>query len=118
MLRSGSGGSSIGESSIVEVTYFGVGTSADPTPFMYWSRSGKVWLRGRCELLAVVAGRIGRAVSGGTNGLGAVPESGVKNGEVGLNGPGENEDGAVSVNALFSEFVLCEWNGPCLEKSM
>ena len=62
----------------------------------------------------VVAGKIGLAVGGGTKGEGAVPESGVKKGEVGLSGPGENEDGAVSVNALLSELVLCEWNGPCL----
>ena len=47
------------------------------------------------------------------NGPGAVPESGVKKGEVGLSGPGEKDDGAVSVNALFNEFVLVEWNGPC-----
>lgn len=62
-------------------------------------------------------GRVGRAVrcGAGTNGLGAVPESGVKNGDVGLSGPGENdEDGAVSVNALFNEVVLCEWKGPAL----
>ena len=86
---------------------------------MYWSRSGKVWLRGRCALPPVVAGKIGRAVSGGTKGPGAVPESGVKKGEVGLNGPGENDEGAVSVNALFKDVVLCEWNGPCLlPKSM
>ena len=59
------------------------------------------------------AGNIGLAVNGGfgiwsTKGLGAVPESGVKKGDVGLSGPGENEEGAVSVNALCSEFVLCE----------
>jgi hypothetical protein len=53
---------------------------------------------------------MGRAVSGGAgiNGPGAVPESGVKNGLVGDKGPGENEDGAVSVNALFNEVPLCE----------
>ena len=60
-------------------------------------------------LVVGVAGKIGLAVKGGTKGLGAVPESGVKNGEVGLNGPGEKEDGAVSVNALFNEVALCEW---------
>ena len=49
------------------------------------------------------------------NGEGAVPESGVKKGEVGLRGPGEKDDeGAVSVKALFKEVVLCEWKGPCL----
>lgn len=38
------------------------------------------------------------------NGPGAVPESGVKKGEVvGLNGVGEKEEGAVSVNALCNE---------------
>lgn len=65
-------------------------------------------------LTIVVAGKIGLAVGGATKGEGAVPESGVKRGEVGLNGPGENEEGAVSVKALLSEVVLCEWNGPCL----
>lgn len=45
---------------------------------------------------------LGRACDGGgTNGDGPVPESGVKNGDaVGLRGPGENDGGAVSVNAL------------------
>ena len=38
----------------------------------------------------------------------------VKNGEVGDSGPGENDDGAVSVKALLSEVPLCEWNGPSL----
>ena len=43
----------------------------------------------------------------------------MKNGEVGLMGPGEKDEGAVSVKALFNEFVLCEWKGPCLlPKSM
>lgn len=45
------------------------------------------------------------------NGDGAVPESGVKKGDVGLNGPGENEDGAVSVNVVLSELVLADWKG-------
>lgn len=110
MLNSGSQGSSIGESRAVLLPYFGVAASPE-----YWSRSGKVWLRGRW--LFVDEGRIGRAVGGGPgmNGDGAVPESGVKKGEVGLRGPGEkDEDGAVSVNALFKEVVLCEWNGSCL----
>ena len=111
MLIRGSGGSSIGESRFVLVTYLGVGMSPPPELDMYWSSNGNVWLRGRCELALalVVAGRIGLAVKGGTNGLGAVPESGVKKGDVGLNGPGENEDGAVSVKALFKDVVLCEW---------
>ena len=82
------------------------------TPDMYWSSCGNVRLLGLCELTLVVAGvagSIGRAVNGGTNGPGPVPESGVKNGDVGLSGPGENDEGAVSVKALFREFVLCEW---------
>lgn len=110
---SGSDGSSMGESKTVVDMYLGVGMSAEPGPDAYGSNVGNVWLRGLIGLLAVVAGSIGRAVNGGTNGLGAVPESGVKKGEVGLNGPGEKDDGAVSVNALFNEFVLCEWKGPC-----
>lgn len=80
---------------------------------MYWSTTGNVWLRGRCEGSMGVAGRIGRAVCG-TKGLGTVPESGVKKGEVGLSGPGEKEEGAVSVNALFNELWLWEWNIPPL----
>lgn len=74
------------------------------------SRCGKVRLRGRWGLeLAGIAGRSARPGLLFTKGEGAVPESGdVKNGEVGLSGPGEKDDGAVSVNALFSEFVLCE----------
>lgn len=107
----------MGESRHVVVAYLGVGMSPLPLALvMYWSRSGNVWLRGRCEFTPafvpgfVVAGRIGLAVRGGTNGLGAVPESGVvKKGDVGLRGPGEKDEGAVSVNALFREVVLCEW---------
>jgi hypothetical protein len=54
-------------------------------------------------------GNIGRAVVYcGTKGDGAVPESGVKKGEVGLRGLGEKEDAAASVNALFKEVWLCE----------
>lgn len=48
------------------------------------------------------------------NGVGPDAESGVKKGddkEVGLVGPAENDDGAVSVNTLDSEVLLCEWNG-------
>lgn len=109
---SGSEASSIGESNIADVTYFGVSGGAEVDP--YWSRSGNVWLRGLCELFDGVAGRIGRAVKGGTHGFGATPESGVKKGEViGLNGPGENDEGAVSVNAECKELVLSEWNGTC-----
>lgn len=47
-------------------------------------------------------------------GFGPHAESGVKNGddsEVGLVGPAENVDGAVSVNTLDNEVLLCEWNG-------
>ena len=73
-------------------------------------------LRGRCELPAEEAGKIGRAVNGGTNSLGATPESGVVKNEVeGLNALGENVDAAVeSENTLCKEVMLCEWNGPCL----
>ena len=47
-------------------------------------------------------------------GLGPQAESGVKNGdesEVGLVGPAEKEDGAVSVKTLDKEVLLCEWKG-------
>ena len=44
----------------------------------------------------------------GRNGPGAVPESGEKKGDVGLSGPGEKAEDAVSVNALLSEAVLSE----------
>lgn len=59
---------------------------------------------------------MGRACNdGGTNGEGAVPESGVKKGDVvGLRGPGENDDGPFSVYALWSDVVLCAWCGPFL----
>ena len=53
-------------------------------------------------------GRVCLVFNDGTKGDGAVPESGVKNGDVGLSGPGEKEEGAVSVKALFNELVLCE----------
>ena len=45
------------------------------------------------------------------NGLDPHAESGVKNGDVGLVGPAENDDGAVSVNTLERDVLLCEWNG-------
>ncbi len=67
-------------------------------------------LRGR-ELalaLSVVAGRIGPAVKARYERLGAVPESGVKKGDVGLNGPGEMKTAPV-LKALFKDVVLCEW---------
>jgi hypothetical protein len=43
-----------------------------------------------------------------------VAESGVKNGDdsdVGLVGPAEKDEGAVSVNTLDSDVLLTEWNG-------
>jgi hypothetical protein len=68
--------------------------------------------------VCVIAEDGGRSVVGGRelgspkNGEGAVPESGVKNGEVGLSGPGEKvEDGAVSVNAVLIDVELAEWKG-------
>ena len=48
------------------------------------------------------------------NGFGPQAESGVKKGEesdVGLVGPAEKVDGALSVKTLDSEVLLCEWNG-------
>lgn len=113
-LARGSGASSMGESRTAELLlYFGV--NASPLEGIPNSKCGKVRLRGRWEwlLLFCAAGRSGRP-DGGMKGEGAVPESGVKNGDVGLIGPGEKDDGAVSVNALCNELVLCEWNGPCL----
>ena len=47
-------------------------------------------------------------------GLEPVAESGVKKGDdsdVGLVGPAENDEGAVSVNTLDSDVLLCEWKG-------
>jgi len=47
-------------------------------------------------------------------GFGPQAESGVKKGddnEVGLVGPAEKDDGAVSVNTLDNELLLCEWKG-------
>ena len=58
-----------------------------------------------------VAGISGRAIwEGGAavKGLGAVPESGVKNGEVGLRAEGEKLDFTVSVKEVCSEVALCE----------
>lgn len=100
-LCNGSDGSCIGESRLEWLLFLGV--TASPEVVMYaGSKRGKVWLRGRWELVFDGATRMGRACGGGgANGEGAVPESGVKNGDVvGLRGPGENDDGAVSVNAL------------------
>lgn len=113
-LISGSGGSSIGESSVDPLVVY-LGVAASPGELEYWSMRGKVWLRGRWELEFEGTATIGREWGVGIKGEGAVPESGVKNGDVpGLRGPGENEDGAVSVKALFSEVVLWLWNTPCL----
>jgi hypothetical protein len=54
-------------------------------------------------------------------GLGPHAESGVKKGDesdVGLVGPAEKDDGAVSVKTLDNDVLLCEWNGRrWLEKS-
>ena len=41
-------------------------------------------------------------------GLEPLAESGVKKGDVGLVGPAENDEGAVSVKTLESEVLLCE----------
>ena len=81
---------------------------------MDWSSCGTVWLRGRCDLPLPVAGNIRRGVCGGiaTKGAAAVPKSGVKSGDVGLSGPGEKEEGAAMVKALFRDVALWEWNGP------
>lgn len=110
--------SSIGESRAAVGAYFGVRTSPDVPASRYWSSNGKVWLRGRCELLLMAGASIGRPMPGAANGAAATPDSGVKKGDVaGLIGPGEKEEGAVSVNALFSDVVLCEWNGCRLKNS-
>lgn len=79
------------------------------------SRSGNVWLLGLwLPAWLGFADKCVLAVIEGMNGLGAVPESGVvKKGVFGLNGPGENDEGAVSVNALFKDVALCEWKGTC-----
>jgi hypothetical protein len=106
--------SSIGESSAVTLMYLGVSASDDAGGDMYCStptNMGNVWLRGRWKLL----------LPGWPlpcwlpmKGLGPHAESGVKKGddsEVGLVGPAEKDDGAVSVKTLESDVLLCEWNG-------
>lgn len=107
--------SAIGESRPLLLMYLGVSASDDPGGEMYCSTPiniGNVWLRGRWKLLLP-----GCPVAGcrpPMKGLGPHAESGVKNGdesEVGLVGPAEKEDGAVSVKTLDSEVLLCEWNG-------
>ena len=68
---------------------------------------GNVWLRGRCELLLPDGTRAWVSWDDWErNWFDANMESGVKNGEVGLVGPAENDEGAVSVNTLESELVL------------
>ena len=98
--------SSIGESSASELC-FGVAASVGIGAIMYWSSCGTVWLRGRCELPLPVAGKIRRGVCGGmaTKGAAAVPESGVKNGEVGLRILGEKQavEVAMSVKTVEME---------------
>jgi hypothetical protein len=118
----GSADSSMGESSTVLSPVIEQGVIDSPVVTMNASSRGKVWLRGRIEavfmVVVVIQEEGGRSVVDGRehgrpiNGEGAVPESGVKKGEVGLSGPGENvDDGAVSVKAVFMEVELAEWNG-------
>lgn len=99
----GMGASSIGESRTSSSPYFEATASPE---VMYWSTCGNVWLRERCEFELLAFGCSGREANCGTNDEGAVPESGVKNGDVGLSGAGENDEGAVSVKALWREFAL------------
>lgn len=109
------GNSVMGESSVPLLIYFGVRASDDPGGDMYCSTPtsiGKVWLRGRWKLLLPGCPLAGCRLA--MNGLGPHAESGVKNGEdndVGLVGPAEKDDGAVSVKTLDNEVLLCEWNG-------
>lgn len=97
--------SAIGDSKTVLETYFGVRGSDDggdtygSTPSI-----GKVWLRGREKLLALTGVILAcPCVMKGD----AVSE--VKNGEVGLCGPGEkDEDCAASVKVLARDALLNE----------
>lgn len=101
----------MGESRAPLLMNFGVSASEEPGGDMYCSTPtsiGNVWLRGRWKLLLpgcpVAACRP-------MKGLGPHAESGVKKGEeseVGLVGPAEKEDGAVSVNTLDNDVLLCE----------
>lgn len=106
------GSSAIGESSALLLMYFGVTASEDPGGDMYCSTPtsmGKVWLRGRWKLLLPGCPVAGCRLP--MNELGPHAESGVKNGderEVGLVGPAEKEEGAVSVKTLDNEVLLCE----------
>lgn len=105
----------MGESSALLLMYFGVSASDDPGGDMYCSTPtsiGNVWLRGRWKLLLPGCPLAGCRLP--MKGLGPHAESGVKNGdesEVGLVGPAENEDGAVSVKTLDKDVLLCEWKG-------
>lgn len=56
-LGRGSGPDCIGESSMVDATYFGVGGSARPLldSHMYWSKRGNVWLRCLCGCIPASA---------------------------------------------------------------
>lgn len=102
----------IGESSAPLLTYFGVSVSEEPGGDMYCSTPtsmGKVWLRGRWKLPFPGCPLAGWRFP--MNGLGPHAESGVKNGDesdVGLVGPAEKVDGAVSVKTLDREVLLCE----------
>lgn len=72
---------------------------------------GNVWLRGRWKL-PLPGCPLGCWLF--MKGLGGQADSGLKNGddkEVGLVGPAEKDDGAVSVNTLERDVLLCEWNG-------
>lgn len=103
--------SSIGESSAVVLMYLGVSASDDAGGDMYCSTPtsiGNVWLRGRWKLLLP---GWPLACWPPMKGLGPHAESGVKKGEeseVGLVGPAEKDEGAVSVNTLESDVLLCE----------
>lgn len=107
--------SAMGESSVPLLTYFGVSASDDPGGDMYCSTPtsiGKVWLRGRWKLPLPGCPLPGWRLA--MNGFGPQAESGVKKGDesdVGLVGPAEKVDGAVSVKTLDKEVLLCEWNG-------
>lgn len=111
MAASEPGSSVIGESRAPLLMNFGVSASDDPGGDMYCSTPtsiGKVWLLGLWKLPlpgCPVAGCLPMKE------LGPHAESGVKKGdesEVGLVGPAEKEDGAVSVKTLDNDVLLCE----------
>lgn len=104
--------SAMGESSVLLLMYFGVRASVEPGGDMYCSTPtsmGKVWLRGLWKLALP-----GWPLAGWrfpTKGFGPHAESGVKKGdesEVGLVGPAEKDEGALSVKTLDKEVLLCE----------